>query len=122
MKRAMEPNKTTLLVLYQYYIEFFMAENPGLFLGPYGTLFHKTRDINEAFRTKSLERVKKIHNELSNFLNTNEINEHFKIFETRRQSNIQFRSFFTHMKMVERLLLFRYAVWSRNWLLHLKST
>ena len=122
MKRAMEAHKTTLLLLYQYYIEAFRAENPSLFLGPDGTFFGKTRNSNEAFRTKNLERVREIHNDLNRFLDTNEISEHFKLFETRRQSNIQFRSILTYMKMVERLFLFRYAVRSRNWMLHLKST
>ena len=91
MKRA------TLLVLYQYYIEAFRAENPSLFLGPGGTFFGKTRDSNEAFQTKNLERVREIHNDFNRFLDTNEISEHFKLFETRRQSNIQFRSILTYM-------------------------
>ena len=43
-------------------------------------------------------------------------------FEKRRKNNVQFQLIYRYMKMVERILLFRHATRSDDWLLHLKST
>ena len=86
------------------------------------TKLHKTRDANRAFETQSYGEVKQINEEIKQHLNEIDISQKFEKFESKQKSNIQFVWIHTYMKMVERLLLFRHAVRSRDWLLHLKST
>ena len=59
---------------------------------------------------------------MKSLLQQTELIQEMKKFEKRRKNNVQFQLIYWYMKMVERLLPFRYVTRSDDWLLHLKST
>ena len=81
-----------------------------------------TRDAHGAIESKNYRKVREINSDVKSLLQQTEFIQELENFEKRRKNNVPFQLIYRYMKMVERLLLFRHATRSDDWLLHLKST
>ena len=100
----------------------FRFQNPHIFNGPSGHLFHLVNKINNACKIKNWKLVADLNNNMISELEKIRFGDLFDKFIAERHENYMMRAVLIYMRMVERLLRFIRASQERNWLLHLFAT
>ena len=121
MKRTMITHEITLVVMYQLYMVQFVKESPDLFIRSHGTIFQIIKEIHDAFDMQNYETVRNAYGTFESLLLEDNVVKKFAEFENDRETNVQLQWVLIYMRMLQSLMLFRYASRERNWRLHLKG-